>query len=110
MRDFAARVAADAGGAAVAERSTALLLTIGPEAAAEVKVQAARIRGSEQDAGRPPLTTLEAARLGRVTDRAIRQACINKKLAGRKDKNTGRWLISRGALAEWETRRAQRSG
>jgi len=104
LRQLATQAALTEPAAAV--RMTALMRAIGPEAAAAVRAQAARMRGSEQDVGRLPLTSSEAAGLSRVTDRAVRQACIDGRLAGRKDKNTGRWLISRGALAEWEARRA----
>lgn len=106
VRQFAAKSALDIDGAVAAACAPALLRAIGPEAAALVKVQAAGMRGSEQDVGRAPLTCSEAARLCQVSDRAIRSACASRSLTATKDRISGAWRITRQHLAEWETRRA----
>jgi hypothetical protein len=121
IRQLAAQAATDIDGAPVAVRLPALLRAIGPQAAAAVRVQAARLAASADDgtgqdrarselllpAGSFLLPASEAARIAGVSAQAIRAACASTRLSAAKDKITGQWRISRPDLAEWmEGRRA----
>jgi hypothetical protein len=118
LRRLAAETALAAAPSAV--RMPMLLRAIGPQEAAAVKVQVARLAasaddGTEQDRARSELLlpagsslpASEAARIAGVSVQAIRAACVSARLSAAKDKITGQWRISRPDLAEWmEGRRA----
>jgi len=109
LRQLAEQAAITAPQAAA--RMPALMYVIGPQAAAEVKVQAARAAASADDPsrpGRPPseaLPAAEAARIAGVSAQAIRAACASRQLAATKHKISGEWRITRPDLAEWMERR-----
>jgi hypothetical protein len=111
FRQVAALVAIAAAPTAI--RFPALLRTIGPQAAAQVKVQAARAAASADDpsgTGGPlsgALPAAEAARTAGVSAQAIRAACASRRLTATKNRINGEWRITRPDLAEWmEGRRA----
>jgi hypothetical protein len=88
-----------------------LLAAAGPEVAAAVRAQARATAGSAVGAKAPPwapsvmLSATEAA--GRVSDRAIRAACVSRshRLAASKSRVSGEWRIAPEALDEWMRRR-----
>jgi Helix-turn-helix domain len=110
-----ATATAIAAPAAEVVKMRALLAAAGPEVAAAVKAQASGIAGSADGAGvaelagsgRASLSATTAARLAGVSSRAVREACADGRLPGRKSRITGGWRIAPAALREWmEERRA----
>lgn len=84
-----------------------LLTAAGPEVAAAVRAQARATAGSTACAGtavRAPsvmLSATQAAAKAGVSDRAIRAACANDKLAASKSRVSGEWQIRAEALDHW---------
>jgi hypothetical protein len=105
VRQLAVQAALDDDGAPVAVRLPTLMRALPPEVAVRVKAQAAEVARSKQDAGQPPMSALAAARVARVTARAIQAACADSSLTATKDKITGAWQITRPSLAEWMGKR-----
>jgi integrase len=99
----------------MAVRLPLLLAAAGPQAATAVKAEARRIAASGLDpdgAGSASsltaaLSASEAARLTGVSSQAILAAAAAGRLAARKDRITGAWLIDIVALDEWIGARTQ---
>jgi len=97
----------------VAVKLPSLLDIAGPQARAAVRAEARRVAASRLDqdgagaAGSVTalLSASEAARLAGVSSQAIRAAAAAGRLAARKDRVTGVWLIDATALAVWEEAR-----
>ena len=88
-----------------------LLAIAGPEVAAAVRAQARAAAGSATGADAAllapsvMLSATEAARMAGVSDRAVRAACAQDRLAASKSKVSGEWQIAPAALDEWMGRR-----
>jgi hypothetical protein len=93
----------------MAVRLPLLLAAAGPQAAAAVKAEARRIAASRVDpdgagsasSATAALSASEAARIVGLSSQAIRAAAAAGRLAARKDRITGAWLIDATALDEW---------
>jgi len=88
-----------------------LLDAAGPEVAAAVRAQARATAGSRACADAAPrapsamLSATEAADKAGVSDRAIRAACADDRLAASKSRVSGEWQIAPAALDYWTGRR-----
>lgn len=84
-----------------------LLDAAGPEVAAAVRAQARATAGNAAGADAEGLTSsvmlsaTEAARTAGVSDRAVRAACAEDRLAASKSKVSGEWRIAPAALEHW---------
>jgi hypothetical protein len=105
LRHLAAKVAVAAP--LVVACLPALKDACGPEAAAYVKAQANRAAGSKTGPRPVPLGCSEASSAVGVSARAVRAAAQAGRLAAKKNRVTGEWLIDPADLAKWaEDRRA----
>jgi hypothetical protein len=88
-----------------------LLDAAGPEVAAAVRAQASDAAGSAACADavlRAPsvmLSATQAAGKAGVSNRAVRAACANERLAASKSRVSGEWQIALEALDHWMGRR-----
>jgi hypothetical protein len=104
LRDLAVKV-----GAAVPLVAVCLpgvLDAMGAEAADIVKSQAADAAGKAKVARPGPLGCSEASRQAGVSARAVRAAAQVGRLAARKHKVTGAWVIETADLRKWMRNRA----
>jgi len=89
-----------------------LLDAAGPEVEAAVRAQDSGTAGSAAGAGAESLTSsamlsaTEAARMAGVSDRAVRAACAEDRLAASKSKVSGKWQIAPAALEHWRRTRS----
>jgi hypothetical protein len=89
-----------------------LLRAGGPEVEAAVRAQASGTVGSAAGAGveglapSVMLSATEAARMAGVSDRAVRAACAEDRLAASKSKVSGEWRIAPAALEHWRRTRS----